>query len=94
MKKNYTALAIKIVMRDDLRHESGRLLAEIAASHPAALVAAATKIGLIQIDPRAAAIEECRKLMLAGDKIPAIKFWREFCGAGLKESKDFVESLV
>jgi hypothetical protein len=38
--------------------------------------------------------DEVRQLMLDGQKIPAIKLYREITGAGLKEAKDAVEEGV
>ena len=35
--------------------------------------------------------EEVRVLMAKGEKVPAIKLYRELTGAGLKEAKDAVE---
>ena len=41
----------------------------------------------------AAWIQEVRGLVRAGNKIEAIKLYREHTGLGLKESKDAVEAL-
>ena len=38
-------------------------------------------------------LAEVRALALAGNKIAAIKLYRELTGAGLKEAKDYVDSL-
>jgi hypothetical protein len=38
--------------------------------------------------------EEIREAIFAGQKIRAIKLYREVSGAGLKEAKDFVEALA
>ncbi len=40
-----------------------------------------------------AEIDELRTLLAAGNKIEAIKHYRELTGLGLKEAKDFLESL-
>jgi hypothetical protein len=37
---------------------------------------------------------EIRELLQSGQKIEAIKLYRQVSGAGLKEAKDFVEALV
>ncbi len=43
--------------------------------------------------PDTTGLAEVRKLMASGHKINAIKHYREMTGCGLKEAKDFVESL-
>ncbi len=45
------------------------------------------------IDPNQGVDEKVMELMKAGRKIEAIKLYREQTGAGLKEAKDYVESL-
>ena len=45
------------------------------------------------IDPNQGVNLEVRELMKAGQKIQAIKLYREQTGVGLKEAKDYVESL-
>lgn len=45
------------------------------------------------IDPIKAAIIELRNVK-GGNKIDAIKLYRELTGSGLKESKDYVESII
>lgn len=37
--------------------------------------------------------EEIRALLAKGKKIPAIKRYREISGAGLKEAKEYIDSL-
>jgi hypothetical protein len=49
-----------------------------------------THLGL---DPNQGVNLEVRELMKAGQKIQAIKLYREQTGVGLKEAKDYVESL-
>lgn len=44
-------------------------------------------------DPVKAAIIELRNVK-GGNKIDAIKLYRELTGSGLKESKDYVESII
>ena len=49
-------------------------------------------------DPFNIMVREAKRLMLEGEKVPAIKLYRDFylkygVTKGLKESKDFVESL-
>jgi ribosomal protein L7/L12 len=43
--------------------------------------------------PPAAGLEEVHRLMLQGQKIQAIKVYRELTGVGLKEAKDYVDAL-
>ena len=38
--------------------------------------------------------EEVRAILKQGQKIGAIKRYRELCGVGLKEAKDIVEGLI
>jgi hypothetical protein len=45
------------------------------------------------IDPNQGINPQVQELMKAGQKIQAIKLYRELTGAGLKEAKDYVESL-
>jgi ribosomal protein L7/L12 len=45
------------------------------------------------IDPNQGVDEKIMELMKAGQKIEAIKLYREKTGCGLKEAKDYVESL-
>ncbi len=45
------------------------------------------------IDPNQGVDEQIMKLLDAGEKIKAIKLYREQTGVGLKEAKDYVESL-
>jgi Ribosomal protein L7/L12 C-terminal domain len=45
------------------------------------------------IDPNQGVDAEIMKLVNAGEKIKAIKLYREQTGVGLKEAKDYVESL-
>ena len=45
------------------------------------------------IDPSQGANQQVIELMKAGQKIQAIKAYREQTGAGLKEAKDYVEGL-
>ena len=49
-----------------------------------------THLGL---DPNQGVNSEVTELMKAGQKIQAIKLYREQTGVGLKEAKDYVESL-
>lgn len=65
-------------------HDYKDLVFKIAAICPSAVLKA---IG------EASYIKECRRLVSIGEKIPAIKLWREITGDGLKEAKDAVESL-
>lgn len=46
----------------------------------------------ITLDPEA--LEQVMQLLRSGNKIEAIKLVREKSGSGLKEAKDFVESLI
>ena len=45
------------------------------------------------LDPNLGVNEKIMELVKAGKKIEAIKVYREQTGAGLKEAKDYVESL-
>ena len=45
------------------------------------------------LDPYPGVNPEVAKLMNAGQKIQAIKLYREQTGVGLKEAKEYVESL-
>jgi ribosomal protein L7/L12 len=45
------------------------------------------------LDPNQGVDEKIMELMKAGQKIEAIKLYREQTGVGLKEAKDYVESL-
>ena len=45
------------------------------------------------IDPKQGVDEKIMELMKAGQKIQAIKLYRQQTGAGLKEAKDYVEGL-
>jgi hypothetical protein len=45
------------------------------------------------LDPNQGLNPEIVELMKAGQKIQAIKLYREQTGVGLKEAKDYVESL-
>jgi hypothetical protein len=45
------------------------------------------------IDPNQGVDEKIMELVNAGRKIEAIKLYREQTGVGLKEAKDYVESL-
>ncbi len=45
------------------------------------------------IDPNQEVCPEIKELMKTGQKIQAIKLYRQQTGAGLKEAKDYVESL-
>jgi ribosomal protein L7/L12 len=38
--------------------------------------------------------EEIKKQILEGNKIKAIKIYKDFSGAGLKEAKDYIEELT
>jgi ribosomal protein L7/L12 len=43
--------------------------------------------------PPAASLGEVQRLALQGQKIQAIKLYRQLTGAGLKEAKDYVDTL-
>jgi len=45
------------------------------------------------IDPNQGVDEKIMELMKSGQKIEAIKLYREQTGVGLKEAKDYVEGL-
>lgn len=47
----------------------------------------------LQIGMNEGVNDRIRELMKSGDKLGAIKLYRERTGAGLKEAKDYVEQL-
>jgi hypothetical protein len=47
----------------------------------------------LNLDPNQEVIPEIRQLLKAGKKIQAIKLYRQRTGSGLKDAKDYVESL-
>jgi hypothetical protein len=47
----------------------------------------------LEIDPNQGVDEKIMELMKSGQKIEAIKLYREQSGVGLKEAKDYVEGL-
>jgi ribosomal protein L7/L12 len=47
----------------------------------------------LSYDPKTLALPEVLEALRRGDKIGAIKCYREATGVGLKEAKDFVEEL-
>ncbi len=67
------------------------------AREPSRLHAIDRKLNLILanlgIDPNEGLDRQIVELMRSGQKIQAIKLYREQTGAGLKESKDYVEGL-
>ena len=67
------------------------------ASEPSRLQAVDRKLNLILanlgIDPYEGMDQQIIELVRGGQKIQAIKLYREQTGAGLKESKDYVEGL-
>jgi len=67
------------------------------ASEPSRLHAVDRKLNLILanlgIDPNEGMDQQIIELVRSGQKIQAIKLYREQTGAGLKESKDYVEGL-
>jgi ribosomal protein L7/L12 len=66
-------------------------------SEPSRLQAVDRKLNLILanlgIDPYEGLDQQIVELVRSGQKIEAIKLYREQTGAGLKESKDYVEGL-
>ncbi len=82
---NWYPRAIEILSSVD---DARAVLFRIAAKHPKAVVDACAPL-------RAAPpVTDCLQLMLAGQKIPAIKLWRSVTGDGLKEAKDACEALL
>jgi hypothetical protein len=67
------------------------------ANEPSLLHAVDRKLNLILanlgIDPYEGMDQQIIELVRSGQKIQAIKLYREQTGAGLKESKDYVEGL-
>lgn len=53
----------------------------------------APELSVAAAPPAAADLAEVQALMLQGNKIQAIKIYRELTGVGLKEAKDYVDAL-
>lgn len=43
--------------------------------------------------PSADRLEEVRRLALSGEKLRAVKLYKEIMGIGLREAKDYIDSL-
>lgn len=50
-------------------------------------------LGSLGIDPNQGVDKQVAELARSGQKIEAIKLYREISGVGLKEAKDYVEEL-
>jgi len=50
-------------------------------------------LGLLPEPGQIATVEDVKRLIAAGQKIQAIKMYREIYGVGLKEAKDAVEQM-
>ena len=83
--------AIDILMSGLTTKQMQELVVRFAKKYPSALVKCFS--GMATASSRELAIEICKSYMREGEKIKAIKHWREATGDGLRESKDFVESL-
>jgi ribosomal protein L7/L12 len=47
----------------------------------------------IEFDPSKSLPQEVADAIERGEKVRAIKVWREYTGAGFKEAKDFIEEV-
>lgn len=63
------------------------VLFRIAARHPKVIVDACESADAKNLR------ETCKSLMQSGQMVQAVKLWRNYTGAGLKEAKDAVEAL-
>jgi ribosomal protein L7/L12 len=83
---NYYAKAIGILLDPKVGAET--LLAEITKYNPSEVVAAYERL-----NPGPSLETRCKALMLANEKIKAIKLWREEAGGSLGDAKAAVEAL-
>ena len=83
---NHYAAAIRIIGKKNVDWHG--LITEIAIANPSAVTAAYARL-----NPGPTLEARCKALMLANEKIKAIKLWREETGAGLADAKAAVEAL-
>ena len=83
---NYYAKAIGILLDPKVGAET--LLADITKYNPSVVVAAYERL-----NPGSSLEARCKTLILANEKIKAIKLWREETGASLGDAKFAVEAL-
>jgi len=86
MARNWYSEALDIIACDTTDWK--KLVVSIAKVHPKTLVIANTEVS------GESWVDRCRKLMVAGEKIAAIKLCRTESGRGLKEAKEYVENMV
>lgn len=86
MSENYYKEALEICTSKATDWQS--IVIKIAAKHPSLVVKAYRET----VDETWR--DECKGLMLAGEKIQAIKLCRSLTGMNLKEAKEAVERLV
>ena len=88
---NWYKEAINLLESDLCNDDWRNICVEIAKTNPSVLVNASRSIrDISKID---LAKKECLKALESGRKIEAIKVCRNITGMGLKEAKEFVESL-
>jgi ribosomal protein L7/L12 len=80
--------AIKILGTKDIDFKA--LCFEIAAYKPSSIVDAAKRL---RINTEPAWLTECRQLVAANQKIPAIKLYRSATNSSLKEAKEACDKL-
>lgn len=80
--KTKEKIAIDIVTNGSI--DFHRLCIEIAKNHPEALVENCSKYRYVS---------ECKRLVESGEKIEAIKIWRNENGGTLLEAKNEIENL-
>lgn len=88
---NWYKEAINLLESDICNDDWRNICVEIAKTNPSVLVNASRSItSRLKIN---LAKKGCLELMQSERKIEAIKLCREITGMGLRESKEFVESL-
>jgi ribosomal protein L7/L12 len=83
---NHYSAAIKIITDKSIDWHD--LIVEIATHNPSAVVAAHARL-----NPNTSLETRCKRLMLANEKIKAIKLWREETGASLLDAKNAIGNL-
>lgn len=81
----------------ELEGQLARLTGQAAAARPATTVVPAPGAGPVALTGQNTSMDagmaEVRGFLLLGQKIAAIKRYRELTGVGLKEAKDAVEAM-
>lgn len=83
---NHYSAAIKIINNKNIDWHD--LVVEIATHNPSAVVAAYARL-----NPGPSLETRCKMLVLANEKIKALKLWREETGASLHDAKNAIENL-